>query len=187
MINRNLDKIAVFGYLTAKRLFPNYAFFSNKYSFGDAKILENVLRQIKAKMDDESYQIDFNLLKRKLDEVTPAPENYDTVLASSALDACGAIYELASYLEDKDLEHISSIGTFATDSVDMYIQELLDLDMNDPTSEEKIAFHILMLREKKIQEDIWKYLNKMDAIDDGDIQTLEKLQDNAGMGNLDLK
>jgi hypothetical protein len=181
------DKNAVFGYLTAKRLLPNYVFFSNQYNFGDASVLESSLQELRAKMHDASLPVDFNLIKKKLDEVTPAPEKYGTVLVSSALDACGAIHELASYLEDGDVEHIESIATFATDSVDMYIQELLDLDMNDPTSEEKIARHTLMLRERKVQEDIWNYLNKANSIDEEDIVTLEKLQENNGRGNLDLK
>ena len=186
MATLKYDKHAVFGYLTAKRLLPNYIFFSNKYSFGKASVLESCLSQLKSKMDNSSSDVDLNLVRKNLDSVTPAPENYETVLASSALDACGAIHELSSYLEDNDTSHIDAIATFATDSVDMYIQELLDLDMNDPTSEEKISSHILMLREKKMQNDIWNYLNKIDSIDEGDMQTLEDLQYNNGKGNLDL-
>ncbi|MGZ3751542.1 MAG: DUF416 family protein [Bacteroidia bacterium] len=81
---------------------------------------------------------------------------------------------------------MDSISTFATDSVDMYIQEIQDLDMNLPGSEEKIAFHPLMIREKKCQKYILDYLNDIKLVHEEDINKLEELQNNNGMGNLDL-
>jgi uncharacterized protein YjaG (DUF416 family) len=180
--NRNL----VFGYLTSKRLLPNYIYFSNKYSFGDAKVLEDYLGQLRRLIiypKEDNYIRGF---ENAINAATPEPHEFDTVLASSAVDACGSVYELLCYATDGDQSHIDSIRTFATDSIDMYVQELFDLDMNLPDSETKIASHPLMIREKEIQNHIWQYLTHREAIDEGDLQMLEDLQFNGGRGNLNL-
>ncbi len=186
MNKEEFKKNLIFGYLTGKRLLPNYSFFSKNYNFGDPLILEKYLNEIRNYILDFNYQISFNGFESIIDKITPAPENFVTILASSALDACGVVFEILSYINDNDQQHIEAISTMATDSVDMYIQEKENLNMNIPESEEKISSHPLMLQERKTQEEIWNYLHRANVLNEEAITALEKLQFNNGMGNLDL-
>jgi len=187
MDNNSFNKNLLFGYLTCQRLLPNYTFFSENYSFGKAEILENYLNTIRNKILEPSVKVNFpSDIEEIILKLAPQPHEYETVLASSALDACSATFELISYVEDQNINHIEAISVAATDSVDMYIQDKEMLDMDDPLFEEKIKVHPLMTKEIEIQETIWSYLNSKSSIDSLDIEYLEKLQFNSGMGNLDL-
>src|SRR6187402_605144 len=89
----NFQKQLVFSYLTSARLYPNYVYFSNNYNFGNPDILYKAINYIYQNIFQ--YGIDLPTIKsllEKLDEVTPWPENYDTVLVSAGLDACSVIF-----------------------------------------------------------------------------------------------
>lgn len=174
-----------FAYLTCKRLYPNYVYFSKNYNFGNTAPLNNSLIYICDVLldsENENYVREhFSLIETN----TPSPEKFHTVLASSALDACTAIMETLEFIIDKKFRRILDISTFATDSVDMYIQERDDLDYNLPTFEQKIQDDPLMQKEISIQKGIINYLIKIKSIQREDITTLLSLQgDN---GNLDLE
>jgi len=187
MVDIDFQKNLIYGFLACERLLPNYIFFHHKSGFGSPDILKDYLTKIRNLLLNPDQKIDFAGFERDIDKVTPAPHNYDTVLASSALDACAALMELIHYTEDRKIDRINTITTAALDSVDMFIQENELLDMSNPKFESIIQSHPLMIRERKRQKDIWEYLNKMSAIDENDVETLEKLQYNNGMGHLDLR
>ncbi|MCA6442529.1 MAG: DUF416 family protein [Bacteroidetes bacterium] len=172
--------------MTSLRLYPNYVFFEKKYKFGKAEILRKYLSTIREQIINVKSEIKFDNYESIIEKITPVPHEYDSVLASSALDACASVVELISYIEDRDYSHIQSILTLATDSVDMYIQENENLDMNNEDFEMRIATHPLMVKEHNIQKGIIGYLNKIQKIDEKDLLTLEILQENNGLGNLNL-
>ena len=186
MRSNDFNKNLLFGYLACLRLYPNYVFFSQENNFGNPAILKDYLNSIRTKITDPNFKVDFGDYEEVINKITPTPHEFESVLASSAMDVCAAIYELIVFIQDNDLNRIDAISTLATDSVDMYLQEKEGLEMDDPKFEEKLSFHPLMIRERKTQRDIWEYLEKVQTIDLEDIATLEQLQFNKGMGNLDL-
>jgi len=185
MKEQDFKKNLLFGYLTCKRLYPNYVFFSKKFNFGQPEVLERYLLDIR-NLIANNQKGNFDNFQELIDKITPSPHEFESIFASSALDACAALVELILFIDDKDISHIKAIQTAATDTVDMYLQEKEGWEFDDPSIEEKISFHPLMMRERKCQKDIMEYLDRMVDIDEEDVTTLEKLQDYEGLGNLEL-
>jgi hypothetical protein len=108
-------------------------------------------------------------------------------LASSALDACSAICESLNSLGDVKFSRIKNISTFATDTADMYIQDIESLDFNtDKNYQQKIDNHPLMKKEVAMQSGIIIFLSNSKTFDFSDLQTLLHLQENDKKSNLDL-
>ncbi|GAA3919744.1 DUF416 family protein [Chitinophaga oryziterrae] len=183
----NFQKQLVFAYLTCARLYPNYVYFSAKYNFGSPDILEKSINYIHQNIFQ--HKIDIPTIKNfleELDKATPYPENYDTVLVSASLDACNVIFETLNFLVDKDVKRLSDISTMATDTADMYIQEIDDLDFNtDKDFQLKIDRHPIMKREIAMQQGIITYLSQITELEPSDLQTLIRLQEN-NRGSLNL-
>lgn len=186
----DFSKQLTFAYLTCERLFPNYVYFSQNYKFGNPALLREAIEYLDNAIFERKYdKAKIEYLIKNVDKNIPEPADYETGLASSALDACTAVEESLYFILDKDFSRIESISTFATDTVHMHIQEIDRLDFNtDPNFQIKINNHPLMKKEIKIQSGIISFLSnvKKVTIDLGDLQTLISLQENKGKGNLNL-
>lgn len=187
---RELDftKQLTFAYLTCERLYPNYVYFSQNYGFGNPNVIREaidfVYDHLFAKNLDASK---ISALLEKVEKNTPDTGDFTTIFVSSALDTCTAVLDTLNFLVDKNFEKIVYISNYATDSVDMYIQEVDALDFNtDKEFQKKIDYHPLMQQEVAIQSGIITFLNKSTTIDYGDIQTLRHLQENNKKGSLHL-
>lgn len=181
-------KQLTFAYLTCERLYPNYVYFSANFQFGDSSILPTAIDFVLSCILNE--RIDTPLAKKLLfivEKNTPDTEDFDTIFVSSALDACTSIAETLDFLIDKQCSRLKDISTFATDSVDMYIQEIESLDYNtDKYFQTKIDSHPLMQKEMAIQTGIINYLISSKSIDLEDINVLLILQGNNRKSNLNL-
>jgi uncharacterized protein YjaG (DUF416 family) len=167
-----------FAYLTCERLLPNYIYFSLHFKFGNPQILKDAIIFIHQSLINNSYQKETIITHlNAIDKNTPYPEKFDTILASSALDSCSVVSESLNFLMDKKIDRIKDISTLAIDTIDMYIQERDNLDFNtDKQFEEKIQQDPLMQREIYIQKGIISFLNKIDIINEADIDTLVQMQ-----------
>ena len=136
------NKQLTFAYLTCERLYPNYAFFSEKFNFGNKQILREAIDLVFDSLLVSNFE-DVNEIQALLNAIdinTPFPHNFETILASSALDSCTSIMGTLEFILDKNQTRLSDISTYATDTVDMYIQDRDDLDFNtDPLFENKIS------------------------------------------------
>ncbi len=72
--------------------------------------------------------------------------------ASYAFDFCIACYALLRLLHDVDLQELETVIEQAIATVDMFIQEYLDLDPSDADLENKIADSPFMLNEVERQQ-----------------------------------
>jgi uncharacterized protein YjaG (DUF416 family) len=184
----NFTKQLAFAYLTCERLYPNYIYFSKKYEFGNPDILRTTIDFLYSNLfDNKADKVKINSLIKKVDKNIPEPADYDTILASSALDASTVIIESLNFLIDKQTSRLDDISTMATDTADMYIQDVENLDYNtDKYFQQKIDTHPLMIKEISIQKGIISYLAKIKNIEPLDISTLLQLQEN-NKGSLSLK
>ncbi len=184
----DFTKQLAFAYLTCERLYPNYVYFSTNYDFGRPHELRRAIDYLYSNLfENKSDSKEINFLITTVDSITPQPAEHDTILASSALDACGVVYESLNLLLDKQASRLESISTMATDTVDMYIQEIEELDFNsDKDFQQKIDNHPLMKKEVESQSGIITFLSNTMTIDHEDIQTLLNLQKNNKKGSLDL-
>jgi uncharacterized protein YjaG (DUF416 family) len=183
------SKQVVFAYLTCERLYPNYAYFSDNFNFGDKKVLRRAIDFIANTLTtDFSSQEKLESFLNEIDTNTPFPHNFNTILASSALDACCAVLETLTFILDKKASRMDVISTAATDTVDMFIQDRDDLDFNtDIQFEQKILSDVLMQRELRVQKGIIQYLNEISTLEDLDIKNLLSLQQNDQKSNIDLR
>ena len=142
-------KQLIFAYLTCERLYRNYLYFSEHFGFGNPTQLRQAIDFLRENLISQNFnRKQTESLITSIDEITPLPQDYDTILASSAMDACGVVYESLNFLLDAIPSRLSDISTFATDTVDMFIQEEDHLDFNtDKLFFEKIQNHPLMQRE----------------------------------------
>lgn len=184
----NFKKQAAFAYLICERLYPNYVYFSDNYNFGNPKVLREAIDYLYLNLFESNLDKNkINSLIKKVNKNTPEPGEFDTGLASSALDACTSIYESLNFLIDKKFSRIKDTSTFATDTVHMYIQDIDKLDFNqDKNFQQKIKNHPLMKKEIAMQSGIISFLNNTKVFDFGDLQTLLRLQENNKKSNLDL-
>jgi uncharacterized protein YjaG (DUF416 family) len=184
----DFNKQRAFAYLTCERLFPNYVYFSNNFDFGNPDVLKEAIDffylNIFEKNPDKNK---INFIAKDVEKNTPYTEDFTTNFVSSALDACTAISDSLDFLIDKDFGKIINISIYATDSVNMYIQEIENLDFNnDKNFQQRINNHPLMQKEVAIQSGIIAFLNNSKVLDFEDLQTLLQLQENNKKSNLDL-
>ncbi len=145
---------AGFALATAERLLPNYAFFERAEGWGNSEVLREVLDLAWTSLLDSSFTVPpLGELRQAVEEATPDTEEFDTVHVSSALDAATAAASVLDLLEDGEVEHAVSVATMARDSVDMYVQELEDMDAQDPRLEQRILEHDLMQKELRRQRE----------------------------------
>lgn len=184
----DFHKQAAFAYLTCERLYPNYVYFSENYNFGNPAVLREAIDYIYDNLFEQN--IDKNRIQtliQKVEKNTPDPGEFDTILSSSALDACGTIYDSLDFLVDKQFNHIKSISQMATDTTDMYIRDVNNIDeYNNKNWIQLVNDHPLMKKEVAIQSGIISFLNNRKTLDYGDIHTLLRLQENEKKGSLNL-
>src|SRR4051812_28887630 len=95
-------KQQVFAYLTCERLYPNYVYFSENYGFGAPEKLRKAIDFLYDSLSTEGVDRELiNSLILMLDAITPQPGDHATVLASSAMDACGVVFYALNFLLDK--------------------------------------------------------------------------------------
>jgi uncharacterized protein len=163
-VKNNLLKVStdkgrvLFAALICERLYPNYVAFQKTFEWGNHEVLQEgiaLIRQYLIKEDlFEASEIE-DIIER-VDMITPSTEDFSGIVTSFALDACNSVYCTLRYLIDKNVDNIADVASFARDTVDMYIQEVDDINANDPKIEEKIERNKFMVHEKKAQRELLK-------------------------------
>jgi uncharacterized protein YjaG (DUF416 family) len=142
------DARLAFSLSCAERLYPNYLAFSRQCHWGNAA---HVRAALDAAWDALAGTPPAAKLRAKLirdvQAAQPNTEDFDTVLVSSALDAASTAELAWEQWGDGGVEHAAAIASLCVDTVDMYVQELEQLDSADPELETKIRQHPLMQRE----------------------------------------
>jgi uncharacterized protein len=149
------------------RLFPNYQHFSVNERWGNPQVLENCLGYISSV--DINNRPDNELINKfiaNLDSVTPDTNDFKSIHVSFAVDACNSILETLNYILTREDKKIVDIATFARDTVDLYVQEIYDLEYNNPDFETIIEESTYMVEEKGRQFTLLHKLNSIESSDD---------------------
>jgi len=174
-----------FAYLICERLYPNYVYFSKNFSFGNVDVLRESINCTKDIII--AGGINKDKILQAINDVninTPDTEDYQTIFVSSALDASCSIIETLEFSLDREFERLSTISTFATDSVYMFVQSRDNLDFASSNFERDILNDPLMLREISIQKKVISFLISNESLKMSDIDFLMKLQGKSGNLNL---
>lgn len=144
----------VFGAAICERLIPSYAMFVSEEAWGDVHKPRGALDAVWEEIESRSVE---RLVLRKInaecEAAAPASEKFRSLFVTAAQDCCFSICSLLDFLENRQTERIVQVATYATDSVDLYVQEIESLEPNDRLLETKITEHPLMQRELQRQHD----------------------------------
>lgn len=176
-----------FGAVCCERLLPNYIAFQSDTGWGDVAPIRKALDFVWLSL--ESKSLDTQAVKsitESCESVAPDSEDFESLYVSSAQDACFAVCGLLDYLLENDVDKIVQAATYATDSVDLYVQEIENMAPNDPELEQKILNHRLMQRELAQQEKNLADIEQATTLSSDFLDGLKQSWNNEGKSNLDL-
>ncbi|MGP9568501.1 MULTISPECIES: DUF416 family protein [unclassified Halomonas] len=138
------EKVAII-LICCIRLSPLYSKFSEFEDWGN----ESLLTQCRELAIDwfSSKRVNSNKLSKQVGEVIPDTEDFGTVLGSYALNAGVAHEYLLDQIKDNDPSFLIYVLRSCYDTVDLYVQECLELDCKGGTSESEIENHPAMVSE----------------------------------------
>ena len=143
-----------FGAACSERLLPSYLAFVSDTGWGDSAPLREALDMVWTFLDGQSSSKESVRQLTTLCEASiPDSDSFSSLYTSLAQDACFSICALLDFLLDSDVGKIVEAATFATDSVDLYVQEIDNMDANGPDLEQQILAHPIMQRELKTQRE----------------------------------
>lgn len=176
-----------FGASCCTRLLPNYLAFLNDTGWGDIKPLRESLALVWAFLEGQAYSAETVKQLTALCEVaTPDSDDFTSLYVSFAQDACFSICGLLDFLLGSDAGKIVQAATYATDSVDLYVQEIENMDPNSPDLERRILAHPLMQRELQKQRENLESIAQAPILDASFLTQLRDSSNNKGRSNLDL-
>lgn len=187
LIKIDQDGQLAFGAICVERILPNYAAFKKDTDWGEIAPLRRALDLAWSTVIDKTSDAKtVKFLFESCESVAPDTEIFDSLYASLAQDVCIAACNLLSFMLEYDVNKIVWVATYATDSVDLYVQETEAMDPNVPGLEMKILDHYLMQRELGQQEKNLNFIEQATIFDSSFINDLKQSWDNEGKSNLDL-
>ncbi len=145
---------------TGMRMVPNYERFSVETGFGDVSVLKRAFDAAWAWVESEEVPDDLTALREACDQQAPNTEQFQSPYTSAALDAANAAAAILDAIECPDKAQPTEVASLARDTVDLFVQQLMNLDPNTPSFEEAIVRHDLMQRELRRQrEDLEALMN----------------------------
>ena len=177
------DNKVLFSALTCEKLLLNYNYFSSLENWGDKSILDDPMvlyyEFIKNNIIDE---IELERISRLIEDIAPDTEDFNSPLVSYALDACCAFEDTINFLKTFDYHYVLNVSSYARDTVDMFIQEIENLDPNDIFLDKKIHQNKYYQNEFNRQKNILNYLSNITEITPNVITELRSI--NSEYGNI---
>lgn len=168
----------------AQRMIPNYDRFSAETGFGEVTILRRALDAAWRWIESSTTPPDLAELRDACDQLAPDTERFRSPFASAALDAANSVAAILDALERPNSANMTEVSSLARDTVDLFVQESLDLDPNAPGFEERILEHDLMQRELRRQREDLELLTRWSGDRETAHELREHLVDDSG-GSLD--
>ena len=155
-------KQLVFLLLVCQRLIPSFRALSRERGLAGEDLLLDLLRKAWDTLLAGVTKADFSAEVTQAESVAPNTEDVESDFVSSALDAAIAVSLLMKVFNDGQTNTIVEAASLARDSIDMYVQELEQMDQNDPNIETKILSHDLMQKELERQREDIAFIKALD-------------------------
>lgn len=134
-----------------ERMLPNYAVFKAQTSYGNSAVLRTALDAIWEWVENDQTSENLLMLARQSEQQAPDTAEFSSSYTSAALDAATAIATTAEAISDATASKVIEVASLARDTIDLFVQEVDDLDPNDPRLDEKILRSDLMQAELRTQ------------------------------------
>ena len=147
----------LFGAACCERLSRPYELFVAETKWGDWNSLTATLERAWAEVLERRAipEAERSAMIELCERNAPDSEQFDSLLVSSAQSFAIALSSLLSFLAAGEAQHLESVANCPIDALDLYVQELEDMNPQDPDREERIRKHPLMQRELSRQARIW--------------------------------
>jgi len=149
-----------FGLSCCERMLPNYIAFKQEVKWGEEQPLRNALDELWKHLEGQAInEPTAKRLIENCEKAAPDADDFSSVLVGPAQEACFSICCVLDYVQQENPERIAQASAFAIDTLDGYVQELLDgfpttarAVPNSPEREKRIRLHPLMQRELAHQD-----------------------------------
>ncbi len=132
----NYNQSLTFGYLLCKKLFPDYALFSEYEDFGKPDILYSGLIALRKRISGANNEKLIENLITDLwedDDITPDTDDFPgNISASLALNSVSAMYHSLKYANTQETELIEKVSELSLESVIMFFVVNNNIDQNIP-------------------------------------------------------
>lgn len=187
LVKLDSERQIAFGAACCERLLPNYVAFQRDAAWGNFAAVRNALDYVWLFLNGQSFSMqEIKEITHLCESAAPNSDDFASLYVTAAQDACFSVCGLLDYLIQKDVDKIVQVATYATDSVDLYVQEIECMDPNDPKLEQKILTHRLMQRELARQENDLQALEAVASLSQEFLGQLKTSWNNGGKSNLDL-
>jgi len=184
----NHSRIA-FGLSCCERMIGNYIACKQKIKWGDERPLRRALDELWRYLEGQAMtKPEAKQMYDACEAVAPNSDDFSEMLTTLAQDSCFAICCVLEYFLQENPEQIAQASSFAIDTLDFYVQELMDGFSNIPRAipkseerEERIRLHPLMQRELARQDADLKLLAS-----NPDLATLKAQWRSPEKSNIDL-
>lgn len=112
-----------FGVEICKRLYPDYAAFSQKRQWGDPDLLLDAIRACEGAFESTVDRETVHYLRIRIDAVIPDSEDFGDFDGSYALNASVAVAYVLQYILDQSVENIKHAATHYYENIDFKLQE----------------------------------------------------------------
>jgi uncharacterized protein YjaG (DUF416 family) len=177
----------LFGVLCCERLLPNYMAFQREVGSVGFDELRSALDLVWQILEQERpAKEDLEAAISACESVAPNSDDFSSLYVTAAQDACFAVCCLLDFLLEADVKKIVQAATYATDSVDLYVQEIERYDPRDALLEQKILSHGLMQKELENQEIDLQKIEAATIDNQNIIRSLRQTRSFLEKGNLDV-
>ncbi len=169
-------KQLAFAASVAERLLPNYEAFFRESGWGDPRVIRSGLDAVWAFVRRRQLSADVvQSLERAITKVTPEPGEFESALASAALDAANAVNQSLTCCLRQDPKKVAEIASFARDTIDMFIQVRDGLQYGGADFETHIERDPLMLTELRRQADALAWLRANELENSGHVDAFRSV------------
>jgi uncharacterized protein len=188
-LQRSLARLApwkqvAFMALCCERMVPNYDRFTADSGFGDSRVLRRGLDVAWSWLKSDRLSDDLGTLRIQVEQQAPSTEDFSSPFTSAALDSANAVASLLDAVEDPEGADPVEVASLARDTVDLYAQEIENLDPNDHGLEDTIQRHQMMQAELLRQHDDLANLERWSGTRHDAVQQLRPSNRGAMIGSL---
>lgn len=148
------DARVAFALSCAERLLPNYLAFRKETGWGSSHVLRRGLDVAWDQLSGSRDSLEqLRAVSTECESQAPDSEDFDSLYTGAAQDAVLALCSVFDYLTGPaTIEKIEQASSYAVDSIDLYVQEVENMNPQDHKVEERIRLHPLMQTELEKQE-----------------------------------
>jgi uncharacterized protein YjaG (DUF416 family) len=146
--------------LCCERMVPNYDRFTADSGFGDSLVLRRGIDAAWSWLESNRVPDDFESVRARVEQQAPDTAGFSSPFTSAALDAANAVASVLDAISEPEGADAIEVASLARDTVDLYVQEIENLDPNDRGLEEAIRRHPLMQAELRRQREDLAHLER---------------------------